>query len=56
MGFIEEMTFDLRLETGEGFSQRLLGAECSKQRKQAARTNMTMHVHPWCEEPATEEE
>lgn len=38
MGFIEEMIFELRLETGEGFSQRLLGAECSKQRKQPEQT------------------
>lgn len=41
------MKFELRFETGEGFSQRLLGDRVF-QAEETARTKITTHVHPWC--------
>ena len=43
--FIEKMTFELRLETGEGFSQRLLGTECSRKREQPEQRSRRMYLH-----------
>lgn len=48
------MKFELRFETGEGLSQRLLGYRVF-QEEETARTKITTHVHPWCERAGTAE-
>lgn len=48
------MKFELRFETGEGFSQRLLG-DRAFQAEEIARTKIMTHVHLWCGRPGTAE-
>lgn len=48
IGFIEKMTFELRSETDEGFSQRLLRDRVF-QAEETAKTKIMTPIYPWGE-------